>query len=85
MSCAQEVARLIDLPPRTEQRNLTRCEELGMRVLKPLPEGWRKRWIKSYAVFPLLVGFDPGGKLSIARVLASSCQNSPHAVNRSLI
>jgi hypothetical protein len=28
--------------------------------------------------------FDRGGKLSIFRFLTSSCQNSPHAVNRSL-
>jgi hypothetical protein len=33
--------------------------------------------------FPLLGEFDRGGKPSIARVLASSCQNSPHAVSRS--
>jgi exodeoxyribonuclease III len=33
--------------------------------------------------FPLLGEFDRGGKPSIARVLASSCQNSPQAVSRS--
>jgi hypothetical protein len=55
-----------------------------VRVRNP-PEGWRKRGVTSYAVFPLSGEFDPGGKLSIARVLASSCQNSPHAANRSLI
>jgi len=32
----------------------------------------------------LLREFDRGGKPSIFRALASSCQNSPHAVNRSL-
>jgi len=39
--------------------------------------------VTSYAGFPLLGEFNPGGKLSIVRVLASSCQNSSHAVNRS--
>src|ERR1700704_4054634 len=33
---------------------------------------------------PLLRALDRGGKLSILRVVVSSCQNSPHAVNRSL-
>jgi hypothetical protein len=59
------------------------AEDLPQRTGYPPVEA-RLRPQRCTAPFSSLREFDRGGKLSIFRVLASSCQNSPHAVNRSL-
>jgi hypothetical protein len=59
------------------------AEDLPQRTGYPPVES-RLRPQRRTAPFSSLREFDRGGKLSIFRVLASSCQNSPHAVNRSL-